>query len=278
MPFITFCVKPVKKAWINLAGCNFNCKGCFAVAKDDVGKPFSVDELVRFFISACRYVCGELVDDVTITGGEPTLNPAYLTSLIQRLRDHSVTKIALSTNGYLLDEDFVRRLRTLELDLVKIDIKAFSEDIHYWYTGESNKNVFKTVKLLHDYNVNFYVRTILMPGIVDVYEVEKIAKFLFSINPSIHYRIYEFDPKHAREPVSSKPSRNTMVQALNAAKRYLVNVTSITASETYDSSYEYVEVRDDSLLEVFNKVDEVSKMSIKGWKMVGIPFSKIVSG
>ena len=277
VPFITFCTRPARKAWINLAGCNFDCRGCFALAKEDVGRAFSVAELVSFFVEACLYIYGCLVDDVVITGGEPTLNSAYLVSLIERLRKAGVSRISLSTNGHLLDEALVRQLKVLGVGPVKLDIKAFSEDIHYWYTGRSNRNVLRAAKLLYDYSVDFYARTILMPGIVDVDEVEKIAKFLSSISPEIPYRIYEFDPSHARQPVARKPTLEEMASAFEASKKYLVHVESIPASIAYDSNYEYVEVRDDTLLDRFNKIDEVSKRSIKGWKMRGIPFSEVFS-
>lgn len=276
IPFITFCIKPVRKAWINLAGCNFDCKGCFALAKEDVGKPLSVDELVNFFIKASQHIYGNVITDLVITGGEPTLNPAYLTSLIERLQKNSVSKIALSTNGYLLDEKLINQLKTLDIDLVKLDVKAFNKNLHYWYTGKSNKNVLKAVKLLYDYDVNFYVRTIFMPNIVDVNEVEKIAKFLSSISPEIPYRIYEFDPKHAKQPVTRKPSIGEMVKAFEVARKYLVHVEAIPASEVYNSNYEYVEVRDDTLQDRFEKIDKISKLTIKGWKMKSIPFSKIL--
>jgi len=277
VPFITFCVKPNKKAWINLAGCNFDCKGCFALAKDDVGKPFTVETLLDLFTKSCMQVYGEMVYDVVITGGEPTLNRAYLLDLIKGLRRLSIKNIAVSTNGYLLDEKLVKSLKTLQVSLVKLDIKMYDEKLHYWYTGKSNKSVLKAAKLLHDYDVNFYVRTILMPGIVDVDEVDKIARFLSSISPEIPYRIYEFDPKHARQPITRKPSLKEMFEAFKAAKKYLKHVESVPAAETYDSSYEYVEVRDDALQDQFNKIDEISRLSIKDWKIRGIPFSKILS-
>ena len=277
VPFITFCIKPARKTWINLAGCNFDCKGCFAIAREDVGRPFSVTELTDFFIKACKYVCGGLVADVVITGGEPTLNPSYLVNLIKRLREVGVSRIALSTNGYLLDENLISQLKDLNVDLVKLDIKAFSEDIHYWYTGRDNRSVLRAARLLYNHGLNFYVRTILMPNIVDVDEIERIARFLSSISPEIPYRIYEFDPLHARQPVTRKPTLEEMVEASKVAKRYLAHVEAIPASTVYDSSYEYVEVRDEALMDKFNEIDEISKRAIKGWKMKSVPFNAILS-
>jgi hypothetical protein len=33
IPYLTFTLKPIKRAWITLSECNFNCKGCFTIAK-----------------------------------------------------------------------------------------------------------------------------------------------------------------------------------------------------------------------------------------------------
>jgi len=275
VPFITFCIKPTKKAWINLAGCNFDCKGCFAIAKENVGKNFTVNELIDFFFKACKLIYNEMIHDIVITGGEPTLNPSYLIELIKGLRGISAKRIALSTNGYLLDKSLIEQLKALKINLIKLDIKAFSEEIHYWYTGKSNKNVLNAVKLLYEYGLNFYVRTIFMPNLVDVEEIEKIAKFLSSISREIRYRIYEFDPKHAKNPITRKPTLKEMLKAFKVAKKHLEYVESIPASMVYDSSYEYVEVRDDTLLDRFKKIDKISKSSIKGWNMKSITFNEV---
>ncbi|MEM3506509.1 MAG: radical SAM protein [Candidatus Bathyarchaeia archaeon] len=230
-----------------------------------------------FFIKACRLIYDETIYDVVITGGEPTLDPNYLISLIEGLRKIFVKEIALSTNGFLLNKNLIKQFKALRVDLIKLDIKAFSEDIHYWYTGKSNKNVLKAAKLLYDYGLNFYVRTIFMPGIVDVEEIEKIAKFLSSISKEIRYRVYEFDPKHARNPITRKPTFQEMFKAFEVAKKYLNYVESIPASMVYDSNYEDVEVRDDTLLERFKIIDEISKSSIKGWNMKTLKFSEVLN-
>lgn len=267
VPSITFCVKPSEKAWINLGGCNFNCKGCFAVAKEDVGRPLSVEELLKLFAESCILIYGRLVGDVVVTGGEPTLDPEYLIGLIDGLRGLSVRSVGLSTNGYLLDEDYVEGLRAAKVDLIKLDIKAYTREVHRWYTGRSNEPVLRAARLLHESGINFYARTIFVPGIVDLEEVGRIAKFLGSIDRKITYRIYEFSPDHSRGRVSRRPTKEEMLQAFEIAKRHLDNVEAIPASDVYDSSYEYVEVRDEGLAERFREVDEVSRSVIKAWRM-----------
>jgi pyruvate-formate lyase-activating enzyme len=66
VPFLNFVVSPVRKAHINLAGCNFNCKYCFAIAKSEVGQLLSVEELLNLFSKSCNLVFGEIAENVII--------------------------------------------------------------------------------------------------------------------------------------------------------------------------------------------------------------------
>ncbi len=99
-------------------------------------------------------------------------------------------------------------------------MKAYSKDVHKWYTGKSNKRIFESVKLLHKYCLNFYVRTIVIPNIVDADEVEKIAKFLSSIDANMLYRLYDFAPEQLENKLSRGPTEEEMVKAYNAARRH----------------------------------------------------------
>ncbi len=91
------------------------------------------------------------------------------------------------TNGYALamDNDYVHELEESGLTEAHVDLKAFSEDIHRWYTGKSNKPVLRAIEKLNDSGIELLVQTIYMPGIVDEAEIAKIAKFLASLNRDI---------------------------------------------------------------------------------------------
>ncbi|MEM1545930.1 MAG: hypothetical protein QXY40_03095 [Candidatus Methanomethylicia archaeon] len=58
IPSIEAIVSPVRRIYINLAGCNFNCRSCFAIAKYDVGREFTVSNLVEFILKICSYIWG----------------------------------------------------------------------------------------------------------------------------------------------------------------------------------------------------------------------------
>ena len=277
VPFLTCEESPRRKVKINLSGCNFDCKGCFAIAKQETGRTFSVEGLLNLFIKSCRLIYGGLVDDVQMTGGEPTKDPDYLLYLIRGLRDLGVNKIGVSTNGHMLDKDLVDELNSLSVDYVKLDLKAYTDEIHKWYTGKSNINVLRAVRLLHDYGLNFYVRTIFIPNIVDIPEIEKISKFLSHVDKNILYKLYQFAPEQLDVYISRSPTPKEMLKAFNVARKYLNNVEFLTYKTAYEPNYKLVEVRADELLEKFEKIDKISKRVDRNWNIQYLTMNQVLS-
>jgi len=277
VPFLTFVVSPYQKVKINLAGCNFDCRACFAIAKNEVGRELSVEGLINLLVKSCQQIYGKIPEDVQFTGGEPTANTDYLLSLIKRLRELHVSKIGISTNGYLLDRNLVGELKASGVNYIKLDLKAYSDQIHKWYTGKSNINVLKAVELLSEHGMNFYVRTIYTPNLVESNEIEKIAKFLSQINKNMTYKIYQFAPEQANSDISKRPSQQEMRRAFDVAKRYLNDVEFNTTVTAYEPEYKYVEVRADELLEDFKKIDEISKSIVNGWEMPYFTMNQILT-
>ncbi len=228
IPFITLSLsEPKQRIWITLSGCNFNCKGCFSGARDTVGVPMTVDGLINWVEKSSRTYKDNIgpLEEAIITGGEPTLDKDFLRDLVLNLKMRvGVKHITLSTNGFLLDREFVKDLKDLGLNEVKLDLKAYNDAIHKWYTGMSNRPVLKAVRNLYNGKLDFRVETVLMPKIVDVAEIEQIASFLALIDPKIKYKIVKFAPGEAREKVTRRPSDVEIQLAVNSASTYLLNV------------------------------------------------------
>ena len=275
IPLLTFAEHPDqgKKCWISLSGCNFNCKGCAALAKQGIGRALSSENLVYLVFKSSKFIWGEMIKRAVITGGEPTLYPDYLLSLISKLNEYGVKYFEISTNGFLLDENLLNELAQLNLNiLIKLDVKAYDEKIHKEYTGKSNTNVLRTVELLAKFGQKLYkqsypfiVRTVYIPGIVGIEEIEKIAKFVSTIDKNVCYRIEQFSPVHGGD-ISRRPTFEEMMDAYNIARTYLDNVIITTYLPTRPE-YNYVEIRPDELLSLFYKIDEKSKSVIKSWRV-----------
>ncbi|MHC1611566.1 MAG: radical SAM protein [Candidatus Methanospirareceae archaeon] len=218
-------IKP--RVWFMLTGCNFRCKGCFRPARDGGGTALTPIETLEMMEKACLKYYGRVPGEAMITGGEPTLDKAYLLSLVKGLRKRGVERIVLMTNGYALgvDDDYVKELEDAGLTEAHVDLKAFSEEIHRWYTGKSNKPVLRAIEKLSTSGIELIVQTIYIPGIVDEEEIEEIAKFLASLKKKIRYRINPFSPAFAHERVTTRmPTIEEMERAYEIASKYLTNV------------------------------------------------------
>ena len=282
---LTFAEHPDQgeKCWISLSGCNFNCKGCAALSKGEVGRFISSRDLARLVFKSSQYFWGKMIKRAVITGGEPTLDPEYLLSLISDLKDYSVRDFELSTNGFMINEDLLKELLKLKLPvLVKLDLKAYDEKIHREYTGKSNVNVLKAIELLSKFGPGLYkgsypfiVRTVYIPDIIDIDQIEKIAKFIARMNKNICYRIEQFSPVHGGN-ISRRPTFDEMMDAYNVAKKYLENVVITTYLPTRPE-YNYWEVRADEALSLFEEIDRKSKLVIKSWKVKFLTMNQILN-
>ncbi len=260
-----------------MAGCNFDCEGCFALAKNEIGRKFTVDELIQLIVRSSSVIYGHLVGDVQITGGEPTTNRDYLLSLIYSLRALSIPRIGISTNGFLLDGNFARELKSLNINYIKLDIKAFDEEVHKRYTGKSNETVLRAAELLHKYNLPFYARTIHIPGLVEADQICKIAKFLSDISEDIPYKIYQFAPEQIAGCRYRKPEASEVQDAYYIARRYLKGVEYYTTKTAYKPDpYRCIEIRDDGLMEKFREIDKVSRFVIPDWDTQFLTMDRIL--
>jgi len=92
---------------------NFDCRACFAVAKEQVGRDFTPEELLNFFIKASRLMWKGVADEVVLTGGEPTISFYYVLDLLRGLKEFGIGKIELSIFiPNIVDTDEVERIAT----------------------------------------------------------------------------------------------------------------------------------------------------------------------
>ncbi|MHC1610623.1 MAG: radical SAM protein [Candidatus Methanospirareceae archaeon] len=222
VPFITLSeLKP--RAWITLSGCNFRCKGCFSIARDQVGEPMTVEQLINLVQNSAREYYGyKPLEEAVITGGEPTLEREYLVDLIAELKEF-VGGIILDTNGHLLDDAYLAELIEAGLTEVMFDLKAWDERLHEWYTGYSNRRILENIRNACG-KVKLVVNTVFIPGIVDEIEIENIARFLSEIaddKGEIEYRINRFRAELSYEKISRNPYPEEIERAYSIAAEYM---------------------------------------------------------
>uniref|UniRef100_A0A7V5XZ22 Radical SAM protein n=1 Tax=candidate division WOR-3 bacterium TaxID=2052148 RepID=A0A7V5XZ22_UNCW3 len=202
-PLPTNCVAsficPGREKGYNLAiffrHCSFNCLYCqnwhFRLPAK---RRYSIAEMVAKVNPSVFCVC--------YFGGDPTPNINYVIKLSEKILAKQKCRLCLETNGSLNLKIF-KKVVDLALKsggIIKIDLKAFSKEIHYTLTGSDNQNTLRNI----EYCAQFFekrkeppllvVATLLVPGYVDFYEIENIVKFISQINPEIPLSFLAYYP------------------------------------------------------------------------------------
>jgi pyruvate formate lyase activating enzyme len=101
---------------------------------------------------------------VTFSGGEPLMQRAFLTELLQRCKELDI-HTTLDTSGYtpwtVLDS--VRGL----VDLFLYDLKLMDDARHLRYTGVHNGLILKNLRALAEHGHRIIVRVPVVPGLND---------------------------------------------------------------------------------------------------------------
>src|SRR5688572_9072896 len=161
-------------AW--LAGCQFQCVYCHNpdTWKMTNGMPVTLSRAVEE-IRKYRHSLQTMKGGLTISGGEPLMQHRFVVKVFAAAREMGV-HTALDSNGHLGD-----RLSDLDLavvDLVLLDLKAMTPDLHRRLTGMDNRPVHEFARRLAARRKPIWVRFVLVPGWTDnMAEVERIALF-----------------------------------------------------------------------------------------------------
>ena len=99
---------------------------------------------------------------LTISGGEPTLQPEFALELSALAKSNNVS-MTLETNGFCDYATFSRILDSV--DLVLYDVKAVDEAKHVALTGAPNKPILDNLRLAVAKGANVIVRIPVVPGV-----------------------------------------------------------------------------------------------------------------
>jgi len=162
-------------------GCPLRCQYCHNPDTWNVndGKEMDTDELIADIVkykSFMRYSKG----GVTISGGEPLLQPDFIKDLFIKCKAENI-HTALDTSGFIFND---KSKEVLEYtDLVLLDIKSYDAAKYKEITSVSLAPTIDFAKYLSSHNIKMWVRYVLVPGLSDNEEhITNLAKFLASLN------------------------------------------------------------------------------------------------
>ena len=161
-------------AWTT--ACMFRCKYCHNPDTWTLrnGIPVTLDrafEEVRKYANGLRAMHGGF----TLSGGEPLMQDRFAARLFAGVRAMGV-HTAIETNGF-----YGERLTDAELgdiDLIILDMKAFTPEQHRRVTGLTNSEVLDFCHRLAALKRPMWLRYVLVPGLTDIpEEMDAVARF-----------------------------------------------------------------------------------------------------
>lgn len=156
---------------------------------------------------------------VTVSGGEPTMQLAYLTEFFTLVKESSSLTTLIETNGTMPPARLERLLPVL--DHAMVDLKAWEPEAHRALTGRDGAIVRETIAYYAEKGKLHAVRQVVAPGFTDSAEsARETARFIVSLDPQIPLRFLRFRP-HGTQGIASSwesPSTETLEQLVAIAR------------------------------------------------------------
>jgi pyruvate formate lyase activating enzyme len=160
-----------------LAGCLLRCQYCHNPDSWHMhrGKPTTSREVLREIATYTKFLIHGH-GGVTLSGGEPLVQPEFSHAILRGCKEMGL-HTALDTAGFLglHADDYL----LADVDLVLLDIKAFSEATYHDLTGVALQPTLDLACRLAVMNKPVWIRYVLVPGLTDKFdEIEGLAAFL----------------------------------------------------------------------------------------------------
>lgn len=167
-----------------MQGCHLKCKYCQNRDTWDVSSPDSIecttDEVLNKILKYKNYIKAS-DSGVTISGGEPLIQPDFLIELFTKLHDHGIST-CIDTSGMFPLTDKIKKVIDVT-DIFLLDIKCINDDICTWLTGHSNKLELEFARYISNCGKRLWIRQVLVPGITDKEsDLVLLRDFLKTIN------------------------------------------------------------------------------------------------
>jgi pyruvate formate lyase activating enzyme len=159
------------------------CGQCVAVcatgARAMVGQSKSVDDVMAEVLKD-RIFYDESGGGMTLSGGEPLMQPAFCRAVLEACRSEAVHS-AVDTCGYVESQDLLAVAPLTDLFLY--DIKVMDEQRHLEHTGASNGLILENLRALSRVHDNIWVRIPVVPGLNDnVQDLQEAARFCATLD------------------------------------------------------------------------------------------------
>ncbi|MCP8307436.1 MAG: radical SAM protein [archaeon] len=244
------------EAAIWVAGCNLRCPQCqnYHITYDNTSLALTSEEAAKE-LTWCSRVYG--TKGLAISGGEPTLNRAWLIEFFKHLKklnqDKSI-RLHLDSNGTLLTPDYIDELVEVGCNNIGVEPKSLRLDTYIEITGvrdrelatrylETSWNALKYLVEKYEDKVYLGVGIAYNGAWMSLEEVVEIGDRICSIDPSVQVTVLDYFPAFRRKNIR-RPFYEEMFSVKNLLEsRGLNNVVvqtsmgHITPSKSKDRSH-----------------------------------------
>ena len=175
---------PGTRLTVFLAGCPLQCLYCHNPDTMQMrrGTDVTADEILAR-VARYRTVFAATGGGLTISGGEPLMQPAFVRRLLRGAQAMGV-HTTLDTSGFLGAQCTDEMLD--DVDLVLLDIKSGLPDTYRRVTGRALQPTLDFGARLREHGTRTWVRFVLVPGLTDAPEnVEAVADHVVSLGPAV---------------------------------------------------------------------------------------------
>ncbi|OON99235.1 MAG: pyruvate formate-lyase 1-activating enzyme [Epulopiscium sp. Nele67-Bin004] len=162
-----------------LQGCPLRCKYCHnpdSWEYEDFKHTQTPEEL---FKEVLRYKAFIQRGGVTITGGEPFMQPDFIEEFYKLCKAEGL-HTAVDTSGFVFNEKVKKALEFV--DLVLLDIKSINPDTYKILTGVELKNTLEFAKYLSSIGKPVWIRHVLIPDwTAEQKDLNELAAFVSSL-------------------------------------------------------------------------------------------------
>ncbi|MBF0686198.1 MAG: pyruvate formate lyase-activating protein [Cellulomonas sp.] len=175
---------PGTRLTVFLSGCPLRCLYCHNPDTMEMrrGTDVAADELLTR-IARYRGVFKATGGGITISGGEPLMQPAFVRRLVRGAAAMDVP-VALDTSGYLGAQATDEMLD--DVDLVLLDVKSGLPETYKRTTGRELQPTLDFGRRLAARGNRMWIRFVLVPGLTDAPEnVTAVADYVASLGEAV---------------------------------------------------------------------------------------------
>lgn len=166
------------------SGCQFRCQYCHNpdTWKLHNGRKVTLDEALAEVAPYAKFL--KIAGGVTVSGGEPLMQPEFVGALLSQLKQRHNLHTALDTQGFLHQNISDAWLDAV--DLVLLDIKHSDPERYLALTGQALQPTLDFARRLVRLGKKIWIRYVLVPGISDGdNDIERLAEFVASLGPLV---------------------------------------------------------------------------------------------